>query len=65
MTDEADVRREAEEMVRLFRKKAAMTARLRAIRAIQWKGTGQDQFWNKVADAIMELERRNQVPETH
>jgi hypothetical protein len=60
--EKSDVSREADEMIRLFGIKAALIAEMRASRAVPKGDTGKFHFWNRVADAIKDVERRNKAP---
>jgi hypothetical protein len=60
--EESDVTREALEMIREYASKAVLIAERRATSAVSKQDATKFHFWNRVADTIKDLERRNQIP---
>jgi hypothetical protein len=60
--EESEVTREALEIMREHGSKAVLIAGALATSAVSKQDATKFHFWNRVADTIQDLERRNQMP---
>jgi hypothetical protein len=60
--EKSEITREAMELVREFGNEATLLAEARAKRAVSKQDAAKFHFWNRVADTVKDLERRNKSP---
>ena len=60
--EESEVTYEAREMIRQYGNRAVRAAEVLANRAVSEQDANRLHFWNRVADAIKDLQRRNHTP---